>query len=238
MANHSLSRRDALRTLAIGGVASTVVSTSPALASAAEIDIAKVPAPVLAAANKLLEGVKWKVAHKVTAKESALYDLEGTANSREVAVEVTAAGKITGIDRHIAPDKVPQVVMKAVTDKFPNFKVGHAEELYEGTDLQKLMDDDLSYEIEGATQKGHDALISLLPDGTITTVKVEVELKAVPKIVRDALDKKAPNFKPVEVHKLEEEGAVGGYLFTGDHKKESTMFVSADGKEVEVYSDE
>ncbi len=63
MANHSLSRRDALRTLAIGGVASAVVSMSPAPAPAAEIKTAVVPANVLEAANRLLAGVDWKAAH-------------------------------------------------------------------------------------------------------------------------------------------------------------------------------
>src|SRR5580692_2773345 len=112
MANHSLSRRDALRTLAIGGVASAVVSRSPALAPAAEIKIGEVPTKVLAAAKGLMEGVDWKIAHKLSAKGGDLYDLEGMADSREVGAEVTAEGKVTGFARQIPEANVPQAVLR------------------------------------------------------------------------------------------------------------------------------
>jgi hypothetical protein len=240
MGNQSLNRRDALRMLAVGGVASAVVvGSSPA--SADEIDLAKeVPAPVLAAANSVLPGVKWTTAHKVSEKGNVLYDIEGTQNGREVSAEVTAAGKVMGVDREILPKDVPAAVTKAATGKYPKFKVEHAFEVYAGDNIQGLVPADVVYELEGPIEKGHDT-ITITPEGKIITAKIEVEMKAVPKAVHAALKKKAPKFKPVHVHKLEEDGVVAGYLFAGDvkkEKKEHIVFVSADGKEVEVYHDE
>ena len=241
MGNQSLNRRDALRMLAAGGVASAVVvSVGSSPASADEIDIAKeVPAPVLAAANGVLKDVKWTKAHKVSEKKNVLYDLEGTQNGREVSAEVTAAGKVTGVDREILPKDLPAVVTKAATDKYPKFKVEHAFEVYAGDDIQALVPAEVVYELEGTIEKGHDT-ITITPEGKIITEKTEIDLKAVPKVVHDALKKKAPKFKAEHAHKLVEDEVVAGYLFAGDFKKEKKeriVFVSADGKEVEVYQD-
>lgn len=244
MSKQSLNRRDVLRTLAAGG-ASTIVAGSVGLSPAAAADpdpvLAKAPGPVQKAVGRILNGVKWTAVHKVAGKGGVVYDLEGRENGREVNAEVTADGKVTGVDRGVSPAALPKPVLKAVTDKFPNFKVEHAEEVFEGDDLKALSEDTLSYEIEGRTQQGHEATISLLPDGTVTTVKAEVDAKAVPKIVADALRKKAPKFAYVSIHKLEEDGQVAGYLFTGDpkkNKKEQVFFVSKDGKDVEPYHED
>ena len=83
-------------------------------------------------------------------------------------------------------------------------------------------------------------IVYVTAEGKITEFKREIDLKAAPKAVMDALAKRAPKFSPMTAHRLNQDDTVVGYLFAGDwrkEKKESVVFVSPDGKEVEVIDD-
>jgi hypothetical protein len=240
MKKQLIHRREALRTVAIGGVAAGVwAAAGPTAVMAKEIDVAKVPAAITAAADRLLKGAKWTTAYK--GKES--YDLDGAeTNGTEVSVEVTTDGKVISVDRAVAVKDVPKVATKAATDKIPTFKAEHAYELYDGDDIKDLEKAERSYELEGTSGKKkqvHEVTITVTADGKVTEVKTEIELKAVPKAVLEALTQKSPKFKAATAHKVEEGDSIG-YLLGEDPDKDDAMvaYVSADGKDVELLTDD
>lgn len=237
MSKPKIDRRCALQALAVGGVATALYSPSPAI-HAADVDVMKVPAAVKDAANRVLKGVKWSTAHK----SKGIYELEGKdAKDHEVSVEVTTGGKVRGVERQIASKNVPDKVMKAATNRFPKFTSNMIHEVYHADDIRDLEKAHLSYELHGTIAKGHDVVLTIETDGSIHTIKVQVDLKSVPKTVTDALMAAEPKFKAASVYKLEEDGKTVGYLFSGDFrkdKKEVVAFVSADGKTVEVHTDD
>ncbi len=230
-----IDRRSAIRTLAIGGVA-VLVSPGPA-AMAAEVEISKVPAAVREAADRLFKGAKWSAAHK----GKTTFELEGKdTRGHAVSVEVTVDGKVRGAERQITVKDVPAKVMKTVTDRFPKFAADAVYEVFSGTDIRDLSKAELAYEFEGSVGKKDESVVTVSAEGKILAVELEIEMKAVPKAVADALKKAEPKFRPHSVHKIEEDG-VSGYLFAGDfrkEKRETVVFVSADGKDVEAHTDD
>ncbi len=238
MADQSIHRRDVLRTLAAGGLASAgLVFTEPSPSQAREVEISKVPAAIKGAADRVIKGVKWTMAHRT--RES--FELEGKDDKgREVSVEMTIDGKVRGVDRKIDVKDVPRIVMKTVTSKFPKFDAERVHEVYSGTDILDLAKADLTYELDGKGGKGHDVTVTLTAEGKLIDVKREVDMKAVPRVVSEALAKKFPMFKPAIAHSVSEGEGITGYLFVGDFRKEAKetlVFVSADGKEVEIHHD-
>jgi len=238
MGDQSIHRRDVLRTLAVGGLATTgLVSTDPSVTEARVLDVSKVPPKIREAANHVVKGAKWTVAHRT----SSHFELEGKdSRDHDVSVEITIDGKVTGVDRKIDVKDVPSNVMKAVTAKFPKFEATRVHEVYTGTDIRELEKADLTYELDGTGAKGHEVTVTLTAEGKVVDIKREVELKAVPKVVMEALEKKYPKFKPTLAHSVSEGEGVTGYLFVGDFRKEAKemlVFVSADGKEVEMHHD-
>ena len=229
-----IDRRSALRSLAIGGAA---VLVSPSFAEAAEVEVSKVPPAVREAADRLFKGAKWSRAHK--GKTS--FELDGKdAGGRVVSVEVTADGKVRGAERQVTIKEVPARVMKALTDRFPKFAADAVYEVFSGTDIRELAKAELAFEFEGAVGKKDESVVTISAEGKILAVELEIEMKAVPKVVADALKKAEPKFRPHSVHKIEEDG-VSGYLFAGDfrkEKRETVVFVSADGKDVEAHTDD
>ena len=238
MTKPTINRRDALCSLATVGVAATAITSfETSSASAKEIGIAKLPANIKDAADRVIKGTKWSKAHKA----KGVFELDGIDGmEHDVSVLVTTDGKVTGVERKIAVKEVPAKVLKAATDKIAKFEVEVALEVYHGADMKSLDDAELVYELEGSAGKGNQATINVTPKGEVSEVKTEITLKEVPKVVMNALSSKEPEFTATIVHKLEEGGAVVGYLFAHDfkkHKKESVVFVSADGKEVESSHD-
>ena len=156
MENRPINRREVLRSLAASGLASAVLAGSaPPVAVAREIDVGKVPAAVKAGADRLFKKAKWSAAHRSMSGGQPLFELEGeVAKGQHVSVEVTADGKVTGVERKIDVKDVPTAVSKAVTDRLPKFEAATAFEIYHGDDIQRLGRADLSYELEGKAAKG------------------------------------------------------------------------------------
>jgi uncharacterized protein YuzE len=239
MSAQPIDRRAALRAVVAGGIATlaTAVPDSPQ-AAAREIKPDKLPANVKEATERVVKDAQWSVAHK----SGSLFDLEGKdGKGQEIHVEVTTEGKVTGIERKIDVKDVPKPVMTAITERLPKFTAAAALELYSGDDIRNLEKADHSYELEGKAAKGHEVTVEVSAAGKVLGFKREIDLKNVPKVVMDGLSSKAPKFKPATAHRLNEDDKVVGFLFAGDwrkEKRESIIFVSPDGKEVEVQEDE
>jgi hypothetical protein len=236
MDNKSVDRRDVLR-IVTATVAGVMFSPSQT-AMAKEVAVSKIPAAVLEAANHAVKGAKWSTAHK----SKGVFELEGKdANQHPVSVEVTHDGKVQGMERQIAAKDVPANVIKAATHKIPKFEVKLAHEIFHGTNILEEGNAEHDYELEGSAGKDHEAVVTVTAEAEIVAVKQEIALKDVPRTVSEGLAKAEPKFKPASVHQIEEDGAVTGYLFAGDFRKEKrevVAYVSADGKVVEVQKDD
>jgi hypothetical protein len=115
-------RRDRCGFIGVLGVALWTAATVLGVQEE-KITLAKVPARVMSAANRAVPRVKWTEATKEIDEGETIYGLSGKdASGREVAVNVTAEGKVVEIDTEIALTDVPQVVMSACRNKYPKFK--------------------------------------------------------------------------------------------------------------------
>jgi hypothetical protein len=239
METRPISRRRAVQTMTMGGLAATVLSRrQPSLAEAGDLEIAKVPPKVQEAAKRVVPNARWLSADKNKEGNEDVYDLEGEdGKARKVMVVVTAEGKVTELRTKVPLAEVPRAVWEAAAKKLPTFEVITAYELREGDDLAGPTDGDLSYEVSGVYSNKRQVIFEITADGEISEMEKEVSLTEVPKGVTAALAGKLPKFKATTAFELSEGGAVVGYQFEGKRSKEkkvSGVFVSADGKEIEA----
>ncbi len=147
------------------GVTLSVVGA--ALAHEEKVDLAKVPAPAVAAAKKAAPEVKWSGATKETKDGKTTYELSGKdAAGAGIEVEVTADGKVEAVETEIPMSKVPKVVLDALKAKGKGFKANMAEEVRKGGKLT-------AYEFDGKDKDGKDAEVTVSADGK--TVEFEEE---------------------------------------------------------------
>ena len=130
-----------------------------------KVDLGSLPAAAKEAADTAVPGAKWEKASKETEKGETVYEIEGDdAQGRDVAVEVTADGKVLQVETEIAMSEVPGVVTDALKAKLPKFK---PEEVKSIAKEGKVV----SYEFEGDDEKGKEIEVDVDADGQ--TVKVE-----------------------------------------------------------------
>jgi hypothetical protein len=140
--------------------------------------------------------------------------------------------------KKIEPNALPKAVADALKAKFPNAVV---TECHEEKDGDKVM-----YDVDFTVGKQkYEA--EMLADGTIKEWEKEIDASALPKAVRDAVEKKYPKatIKEAEEVYVPKDGkdVMEGYevdIVTAD-KKEIGLMVAADGrilKEEEAKKDE
>jgi uncharacterized membrane protein YkoI len=121
---------------------------------------------------------------------------------------------------NIAPDKLPEKIMKAVKKHFPDGKINKAtKELEKGETV---------YDIE-LTQKGRKHEMDIKADGTVVQIENEVALKDLPKAVAQAVSAKYPKAK---IEEIMEVNNVRGATVTPAHYE--IIIVTAAGKKMEL----
>lgn len=135
-----------------------------------------------------------------------------------VVLAVFAAARADEDEEKIPLDKVPKAVLDAVKDKYPDAELVGAEKESE--------DGKTVYELQ-IKNKGQKLEVTFKPDGTLTTVEKEIEVKALPKEVTDALDAKYPK---ATLEKAEE-------VTEGDKLSYEVRLTTADKKSLEVELD-
>lgn len=156
-----------------------------------------------------------------------------TADKKRLEVELDAAGKVIeetelkveDSEEEIALDKLPEAVVKAVKAKFPKGKLVSAEKAVE--------DGVTTYEVS-LKDGEHDVSVKLSAAGKIAEIERVIELKDLPKAVRESLDAK---YAKATIKKIEEatEGDKVNYeveLVTADKKQLAVVF-DATGKVIE-----
>lgn len=238
MDDRSIGRRRAVRALALGGIAA-VVSRSRSPVAAAEVELAKVPPGIRDAAKQVVPAAKWSSADRDKEDGQDVYELAGEdGKGRKVVVAVAADGKVTEVRTAVPPTEVPRAAWEAVDRKFPAFEATSACEVRQGDDLRRPSYDDFrAYEVGGVYERDRRAIIEVTAEGEITEMEREVGVNVVPQPVTAALKGKMPKFQTATVYEVSEDGTVIGYQFEGKRpkdKKDIDVFVSADGKAVEI----
>ena len=133
--------------------------------------------------------------------------------------------KMKGDD--IAMSKVPAEVKKAADKAVPGGK-------WESASSETI------YELEGKDAKGRAVVVEVTDEGEVEDVSTELAIKDVPEVVVSALKAKMPRFKIETVYESKQDGKVSGYSFEGKRpkdKEEIGVFVSPDGKTIEIDED-
>lgn len=135
-----------------------------------------------------------------------------------LVVVLATLAAVRADEEKIALDKLPKAVLDAVKDKYPDAELVGAEKESE--------DGKTVYEVK-IKNKGQKLEVTFKPDGTLTTVEKEIEVKALPKEVTDALDAKYPK---ATLEKAEE-------VTEGDKVTYEVQLTTADKKSLEVELD-
>jgi Putative beta-lactamase-inhibitor-like, PepSY-like len=127
-------------------------------------------------------------------------------------------------------DKIPKAVMDALLAKFPKAKIDKCTKAKDG--------DSVVYDIE-FKQEGRKCEADIRENGTYINYEKAIEEKNLPKVVRDAIDKRYPKATLKEIMeetevmgKNEKLAAYEVVLVTAD-KKDVEVRVSVDGKILE-----
>jgi hypothetical protein len=166
----------------------------------------------------------------------------GLMNRRRALVAMAmAAGGIAGGKRHpgataaetaddkIALAKVPVKIKEAASKALPRAKWTGA--------TKSVEDGEVTYELEGEDAAKVYVWVELTADGKVNEVGSEIVIGKVPQVVTAALKKKFPRFQVASSYEARKEGKVIRYDFEGKRprdKKEITVSVSVDGKEIEI----
>ena len=124
--------------------------------------------------------------------------------------------------------KVPSSVRKAVDKAVPGAKWENAYS-------------EMTYELEGRDGKGRAVVVEVTDDGEVNDVSTEIPIKEMPEAVVAAFKSKMPRFKASAVYESRHKGRVVGYSVEGRRPKDKNdigLFVSPDGKTVEIDEDE
>jgi hypothetical protein len=209
-----------------------------------EVALEKVPDVVKKAASEVAPIVNWSGAYQDTDEGQVVYELEGEdAQERDVTVVVTAAGKVTTVEMETSLNEVPQAVTAAVTAKLPKFQATAAYAIRRGTDLARVEPAERAYALDGTEGNEREVSIEVTHEGKITSLEREIAIADLPATVMDALKKHMPMFRGTTAFEISEADGLTGYMVDGIRgakgKKakasaEVSVFVSADGKEVQV----
>lgn len=103
-----------------------------AVAKEEAVPLDQVPKAVLDAVQAKFAGAKLLAASKEDDDGKTIYEIELKHDGKQYDVSVSAAGRITEIERTIAVDDLPKPVVEAVRKKYPHSKVKKAEEISSG----------------------------------------------------------------------------------------------------------
>ncbi|HVA49502.1 MAG TPA: PepSY-like domain-containing protein [Pirellulales bacterium] len=103
-----------------------------ALAKEEDVPLDQVPKVVLEAVKAKFPGAKLTEAAKETEDGKTTYEIGLEHKGQEYSVSLTAAGKITEIEREIEIKELPKAVSDAIKKKYPKGKMEKAEEVTAG----------------------------------------------------------------------------------------------------------
>lgn len=140
-----------------------------------KIELKEIPKEVSDIAKEKIKGFEGKDAYLKTEKEGNIYEIKGTANSKniEAVVSLDKSGKITKVETELYIDvkDLPKEVLAAASAKVKGFEVKTVEVKEEVSGKEGK-----EYELKG-TADNKDVVVELKADAAGKVTKVEVEAK-------------------------------------------------------------
>lgn len=158
-----------LRLAILGVVLLALAAPAVPVSGADEAAITALPKEVREALDRAarvyaepLKGVRWTRAFRLSGTDHALYQVQGTnGRGNKIELEVTSAGRVIEVEEHgIGLDEVPEVVVKALKTKMPQFEPKLIEAIYQVEKPQPVC-----YGFEGLDANGKKIEVYLSADG-------------------------------------------------------------------------
>ena len=150
--------------------------------------------------------------------------------SLAVVMFFVGTGTLRAQEETVPQDKIPKAVMDALLSKFPKAKIDKCTKAKEGNDVV--------YDIE-FKQEGRKCEADIKENGVYINYEKAIEAKELPKLVRDAIEKKYPKatmkeiMQETEVKGKEEKLSAYEVVLMTAEKKEVEVRVSPEGKILE-----
>jgi uncharacterized membrane protein YkoI len=138
-----------------------------ALAKEEGVPLDQVPKAVLDAVKAKFPGAKLTEAAKETEDGKTTYEVGLEHNGQEYSVSLTAAGKITEIEREIEIKDLPKAVSEAIKKKYPKGKMEKAEEV--------TADGKTTYEVVVEASDDKDVEVTVDASGKVLKEEAEEE---------------------------------------------------------------
>ena len=138
--------------------------------------------------------------------------------------------KISAQEETVPQDKIPKAVMDALLAKFPKAKIDKCTKAKEGADIV--------YDIE-FQQEGRKCEADIKENGIYINYEKAIQAKELPKVVRNAIEKRYPKstlkeiMEETEVNGKDEKLSAYEVVLATADKKEVEVRVSPDGKILE-----
>lgn len=143
---------------------------------------------------------------------------------------LVGTARVRAQEEVVPQDKIPKAVMTALLAKFPKAKIDKCTKAKEGADVV--------YDIE-FKQDGRKGEADIKENGIYINYELAIEAKDLPKVVRDAVEKKYPKatlkeiMEEKEIHGTEEKLSAYEIVLVTADKKELEVRLSPDGKILE-----
>ncbi len=143
-----------------------------------------------------------------------------------VALAAFVATTFVLADDKVEPDKLPKEVKEAIKKKYPDGEIVGAEK--EKEDNKEV------YELKVKLKK-ETIEVTLTPEGKILSSERSIEVKDVPKVVMDAIEKKYPKATAKSAEEITKDDKIAEYEVVIVTKDEKTLEVTfdKDGKFIE-----
>jgi hypothetical protein len=149
---------------------------------------------------------------------------------------VVGAREARAQEEKVPLDKIPKAVMDALNAKFPKAKIDKCTKAQEGGDVV--------YDLEFTQENGRKAEADIKENGDYINYEKQLDEKDLPKVVREAIDKKYPKAKlkeimeETEVKGKDEKLVAYEVVLETAEKKEVEVKVSTEGKILEDTGEE
>lgn len=140
---------------------------SRALAKEKDIPLDQMPKAVLDVVKAKFPGAKLTEAAKETEDGKTTYEVGLEHKGQEYSVSLTAAGKITEIEREIEIQDLPKAVSDAIKNKYPKGEMEKAEEV--------TSDGNTTYEVVVEVSDDKDVEVTVDASGKILKEEAEDE---------------------------------------------------------------
>lgn len=138
-------------------IAALLAATGIYAQESMKVEMSAIPEDVMSTVKKEVPGFTAKSATSEVENGQKVYEIQGSANGKQVEVDVLEDGTLDEVETEVTMKELPQAVSKAIMAKMSAFKASKIE--------QSRRPDGTYYEVEGS-EGGKQYDIEIMADGT------------------------------------------------------------------------